>query len=67
MQIIFHIDLNAFYASAEVSVDPTLEGKPLVISGNSRRAIVQQPLMRQENMVFIQLCHYFKQNSFAKI
>lgn len=40
MQIIFHIDLNAFYASAEVSVDPTLEGKPLVISGNSRRAIV---------------------------
>lgn len=40
MQIIFHIDLNAFYASAEISVDPTLEGKPLVVSGNSRRAIV---------------------------
>ena len=29
--------------------------------------LFQQPLMRQENMVFIQLCHYFKQNSFAKI
>lgn len=40
MQIIFHIDLNAFYASAEISVDPSLEGKPLVISGNNRRSIV---------------------------
>lgn len=40
MQIIFHIDLNAFYASAEISVDPTLAGKPLVISGNNRRSIV---------------------------
>lgn len=67
MQIIFHIDLNAFYASAEVSVDPTLEGKPLVISGNSRRAIVSTASYEARNMVFIQLCHYFKQNSFAKI
>lgn len=40
MQIIFHIDLNAFYASAEISVDPSLEGKPLVVSGNNRRSIV---------------------------
>lgn len=40
MQIIFHIDLNAFYASAEVAADPSLEGKPLVVSGNNRRAIV---------------------------
>lgn len=40
MQIIFHIDLNAFFASAEVSRDPSLKGKPLVISGQSRRSIV---------------------------
>lgn len=40
MQIIFHIDLNAFYASAEISVDPSLAGKPLVVSGNNRRSIV---------------------------
>ena len=40
MQIIFHVDLNAFYASAEMSIDPSLEGKPLVISGNDRRSIV---------------------------
>lgn len=40
MQIIFHIDLNAFYASAEISRNPDLEGKPLVISGKSKRSII---------------------------
>lgn len=40
MQIIFHIDLNAFFANAEVSRQPSLKGKPLVISGNNRRSIV---------------------------
>ena len=40
MQIIFHIDLNAFFASAEVAMNPSLKGKPLVISGNNRRSIV---------------------------
>lgn len=40
MQIIFHIDLNAFYASAEVSSNPELKGKPVVICRDSRRGIV---------------------------
>lgn len=40
MQIIFHIDLNAFFASAETALNPSLKGKPLVISGNNRRSIV---------------------------
>ncbi len=40
MQIIFHIDIDAFFASAEVSVDPSLANKPLVIAGNSRRGII---------------------------
>lgn len=40
MQIIFHIDLNAFFASAEVSVCPELEGKPVVICRESRRSII---------------------------
>ena len=40
MQIIFHIDLNAFYASAEISRNPNLEGKPLFISGKSKRSII---------------------------
>lgn len=40
MQIIFHIDLNAFFASAEISRNPNLKGKPLVISGKSKRSII---------------------------
>lgn len=40
MQIIFHIDLNAFFASAEISVNPKLKGKPVVICRESRRAII---------------------------
>ena len=40
MQVVFHIDLNAFYASAEISRNPDLKGKPIVISGKSRRSII---------------------------
>ncbi|MFQ7412721.1 DNA polymerase IV [Coprobacillus cateniformis] len=40
MQIIFHVDLNAFYASAETSSQPSLKGKPIVICGESRRSII---------------------------
>lgn len=39
-KIIMHIDLNAFYATAEQIKDPSLEGKPLIIAGSSRRGIV---------------------------
>lgn len=40
MQIIFHIDLNAFFANAEISVNPSLKGKPIVICRDSKRAII---------------------------
>ena len=40
MRVIFHIDLNAFFASAETAMNPDLEGKPLVIAHDSRRSIV---------------------------
>lgn len=39
-KIIMHIDLNAFYATAETIKDPSLEGKPLIIAGSNRRGIV---------------------------
>ena len=32
MRIIFHIDMNAFYANCEISQHPELKGKPIVIS-----------------------------------
>jgi len=40
MQIIFHIDLNAFFASAEVAANPKLKGKPVVICRSTRRSII---------------------------
>lgn len=39
-RVIFHIDLNAFYANAEVLLDPSLKGKPMVVSGHTRRSVV---------------------------
>ncbi|HHY20972.1 MAG TPA: DNA polymerase IV [Bacilli bacterium] len=41
-RIIFHIDMNSFYASVEIADDPSLKGKPLAIAGNveERRGII---------------------------
>lgn len=39
-RVIYHIDLNAFFASAEILLDPTLQGKPVVVSGMSKRSVV---------------------------
>ncbi|MBY7143428.1 DNA polymerase IV [Virgibacillus sp. NKC19-3] len=41
-RIIFHIDMNCFYASVEMAHDPKLKGIPLAIAGNpeERKGIV---------------------------
>ena len=39
-RIIMHIDLNCFFARAQVIKEPELEGKPLIIAGSTRRGIV---------------------------
>lgn len=41
-RVIFHVDMNSFYASVEAAYDPSLKGKPLAIAGNpeERRGIV---------------------------
>ena len=39
-RVYFHIDLNAFFASCEELLDPTLKGKPLVVGGKSRRSVI---------------------------
>src|SRR5699024_6719334 len=41
-RVIFHIDMNCFYASVEMAYDPSLKGRPLAIAGNpeERKGIV---------------------------
>jgi len=41
-RIIFHVDMNCFYASVEMAYNPDLKGKPLAIAGNpeERKGIV---------------------------
>ena len=39
-RVYFHIDLNAFFASCEELLDPSLKGKPLVVGGKSRRSVI---------------------------
>src|ERR1022692_668275 len=38
--MILHGDLDAFYAAVAQRDDPALRGKPIVVSGRSRRAVV---------------------------
>ncbi|MEK4699599.1 DNA polymerase IV [Solibacillus sp. FSL R7-0668] len=41
-RVIFHIDMNSFYASVEQAHEPTLKGKPIAVAGNAkeRRGII---------------------------
>ncbi|HLS24095.1 MAG TPA: DNA polymerase IV [Pseudogracilibacillus sp.] len=42
VNIIFHVDMNSFYASVEMAHNPRLKGKPVAIAGNpqERRGII---------------------------
>ncbi|HLR71128.1 MAG TPA: DNA polymerase IV, partial [Pseudogracilibacillus sp.] len=41
-KVIFHVDMNSFYASVEVAYNPKLKGKPVAIAGNpeERKGII---------------------------
>ena len=41
-KVIFHVDMNSFYASVEMAHNPKLKGKPLAVAGNpeERKGII---------------------------
>lgn len=41
-RIIYHIDMNCFYAAVEMALDPSLKGRPVAIAGNpeERKGII---------------------------
>lgn len=41
-RVIFHVDMNSFYASVEMAYNPSLKGKPLAIAGDpgQRKGII---------------------------
>ncbi len=38
--MILHIDMDAFFAAIEQRDNPSLKGKPIIVSGNSKRSVV---------------------------
>ena len=66
MTIIFHIDLNSFFASCEIAKNPSLKNKPIVVAGNSRRGIVTTASYEARKYGIIPQCRYFKQLSYVK-
>jgi DNA polymerase-4 len=42
-KIIFHIDMNAYFASVEEILNPKLINKPLIVSGYSKKSVVSCP------------------------
>ena len=59
-KVILHIDMNAFFATVEKILDPSLKDKPIVIGHDSSRSVVSTAcyLARKYGIKSIQLDMY---------
>lgn len=40
MKFLLHIDMNAFFASVEENIDPSIKNKPVAVCGKTKRSVV---------------------------
>ena len=71
-RIIFHVDMDAFFASVEQSANPFLQGKPVLVAGHSlTRGVVcaasyeARPYGVQSGMSLGEALHRFSGYPFA--
>ena len=58
-RVLFHIDINAFFASAEILKKPSLAGRPIAIGSVSRHGVLS-------TMGFIVPCQFMRPYGFVR-
>ena len=59
MKVILHLDLDSYFVSAERTVDPSLNGKPVAISSKDRRSIISAASYEAKEMgVYVPMPFY---------